>query len=177
MINFYLLVVAVVASGVIAVLRQDSEGVRIPSGAGTVLLWVLCITGWLYFLKLIRLRQAWHESASAMTQIKKFYIDNVDGFHSHTYRQAFLWKDSTLPPPHKPWNVFFYSAMLIGFLDSVAFMIGGSLIYGLDKVNFNTIFNLYPGLLGLGVIFLAPRTALLRISKTAPQVLLTYYRK
>jgi hypothetical protein len=55
MINFYLLVAGVMASGVVAVLGQDTE---LPKAAGTVLLWLLCGIGWLYFLKIIRFRQA-----------------------------------------------------------------------------------------------------------------------
>jgi hypothetical protein len=55
MVNFYLLAVGVVASGVVAVLGQDAG---LPKATGTLLLWPLCGVGWLYFLKLIRLRQA-----------------------------------------------------------------------------------------------------------------------
>jgi len=60
MINFYLLVVGVVASGVVAALGQETG---LPKAIGTLLLWLLCGIGWLYFLKLIRLRQTWHDSA------------------------------------------------------------------------------------------------------------------
>jgi hypothetical protein len=128
MINFYLLAVGVVASGVVAVLGQDAG---LPKAAGTVLLWLLCGVGWLYFLKLIRLRQAWHDSARAMNQIKDFYIHHAENFGPDVLRSAFRWKTETLPSPGKPWTVFFYSAMLIGFLDSVAYVAGGALL-GLD---------------------------------------------
>jgi hypothetical protein len=77
-------------------------------------------------LKLIRLRQAWHDSARAMNQIKDFYIQHVED--PEMLRSAFRWKTETLPPPDKPWTVFFYSAMLIGFLDSVAYVAGGALL-------------------------------------------------
>jgi len=127
MINFYLVATGVVASGVIAVLKQDADA-NLPKTAGTVLLWLLCGIGWLYFLKLIRLRQAWHDSARAMNQIKDFYIQHAKDFEPEMLRSAFRWKPETLPPPDKPWTVFFYSATLIGFLDSVAYVAGGTLL-------------------------------------------------
>ena len=128
MINFYLVVVAVVASGVAAVLGQGTGNPGLSKVAATVLLWVLCGVGWLFFLKIIRLRQAWHDSAQAMGQIKEFYIQHVKELDGDELRKAFRWQAHTLPPLDKKWTVFFYSAMLIGFLDSVAYMAGGALI-------------------------------------------------
>lgn len=125
MINFYLLVAGVMVSGVVAVLGQSA---RVPMVAGTVLLWLLCGIGWLYFLKIIRLRQAWHDSARAMNQIKDFYIQHVKNFEPDVMREAFIWKAETLPLPGRPWTLFFYSVALIGLLDSVAYVAGGALL-------------------------------------------------
>jgi hypothetical protein len=125
MVNFYLLAVGVVASGVVAVIGQAAG---LPKATGTVLLWLLCGVGWLYFLKLIRLRQAWHDSARTMNQIKEFYIRHAADFDEKTMRTAFRWQAHTLPPPGKPWTVFYYSATLIALLDSVAYVAGGALL-------------------------------------------------
>ncbi len=125
MINFYLLVAGIVASGVVAVLGQDAG---LAKAVGTVLLWLLCGIGWLYFLKIIRFRQAWHDSARTMNQIKGFYIQHAKEFDPDVLRSAFRWKTETLPPPDKPWTAYFYSAMLIGFLDSAAYVAGGALL-------------------------------------------------
>jgi hypothetical protein len=125
MVNFYLLVAGVAASGVIAVL---GEGSGLPKSVGTLLLWMLCGIGWLYFLAIIRLRQAWHESARAMNQIKEFYFQHAREPERGTLRSAFRWQAHTLPAPGKPWTVFFYSAMLIAFLDSAAYIAGGLLL-------------------------------------------------
>jgi hypothetical protein len=126
MVNFYLLVTGVVASGVVAVL---GNGAGLPKATGTMLLWLLWGVGWLYFLKIIRLRQAWYDSARAMNQIKDFYIKNAREFDPEVLRTAFLWRPETLPSPDKPWTVFFYSAMLIAFLNSIAYVAGGALLY------------------------------------------------
>ncbi len=125
MVNFYLLVTGVIASGVVAVLGQSAG---LPRFAGTVLLWLLCGIGWLYFLAIIRLRQAWHGSAQAMNRIKDFYIEHAKDFEPDVLREAFLWKAETLPRSDKPWTVFFYSAILIAFLNSAAYMAGGALL-------------------------------------------------
>ena len=129
MVNFYLLATGVITSGVVVMLSKDTS---LPSSAsasvGAVLLWLLCGVGWIHFLKIIRLRQAWHDSAKTMNRIKEFCIEHVDGIAPDELREAFRWKPETLPPPGKPWTVFFYSAMLIGFLDSVAYVSGGALL-------------------------------------------------
>jgi hypothetical protein len=41
---------------------------------------------------------------------------------------AFRWLPHTLPPPGKAWTVFFYSALLIAFLDSMAYVLGAALL-------------------------------------------------
>ena len=125
MVNFYLLIVGVAASGVIAVMGGDT---KLPTGTGTVLLWLLCGIGWLYFLSIVRLRQAWYDSAQAMNQIKGFCIEHAKELDSKELRRAFRWKDHTLPAPGKPWTVYFYAAMVVALLNTAAYVAGGILI-------------------------------------------------
>ena len=132
MVNFYLLAFGVIATGVLAILSRQAD---LPQSIGTLLLWILCAVGWLYFLKIIRLRQAWHESARAMNQIKEFYIQHDQHFEPEELRSAFRWQGHTLPPPDKPWTVFFYSALLIALLDSMAYVLGAALL----DLNFSRI--------------------------------------
>lgn len=125
MVNFYLLAFGVVATGVLAILSREAD---LPQSIGTLLLWILCAVGWLYFLKIIRLRQAWHESAQAMNQIKEFFIQHDTQFEPEELRPAFRWQAHTLPSPGQPWTVFFYSAVLIALLDSMAYVLGAALL-------------------------------------------------
>jgi hypothetical protein len=125
MINYYLLVVGVVLTGVVAVRGKDSD---LPKATAPILLWLLCIVGWFYFLTLIRLRQAWHDSVLAMNQIKQFYIEHAEGIDTALLRTAFRWKPESVPHPARAWTVYFYSAMLIGFLSSIAYIAGGLLL-------------------------------------------------
>jgi len=126
--NLYLLITGAAVSAIAAILGGDPARLRVP---GAVLLWVLCGIGWLYFLAIVRLRQAWHDSARAMNQIKDFYIQNAKDFEPEVLRTAFRWKANTLPPPEKAWTVFFYSAMIVSFIDSAAY-VGGGVLLSLD---------------------------------------------
>lgn len=125
MVNFYLLAAGVMASGAVVVLAQ---GQSIPGALATLLLWALCSVGWLHFLSIIRLRQAWHDSARAMNCIKEFYIQHAQDLNGEVLRDAFRWQAHTLPRPDKPWTVFFYSAMVVSLLNSAAYVLGGVLL-------------------------------------------------
>lgn len=125
MVNFYLLIAGITTSGVLTLLARQND---LPTATGAALFWVLVGIGWIYFLAIIRLRQAWCTSARAMNRIKGFCIEHARGVDPATLRTAFLWQPHTLPPADKPWTVYFYAAMLIGFLNSAAFVAGGVLL-------------------------------------------------
>jgi hypothetical protein len=149
LVNFYLLVAGVAVSAAAAILSGNPAGLRAP-GMVTVLLWMLCGIGWLYFLAIIRLRQAWCDSARAMNQIKEFYIQHSKDFKPDVLRTAFRWRAETLPPADKAWTVFFYSAMIISFIDSVAY-VGGGLLLDLDA----TLASPLPVTMAIAVLGLA----------------------
>jgi hypothetical protein len=138
MINFYLVLVGVVASGVLANLDKLQKW----EGAATLLLWSVCGVGWFHFLILVRLREAWHESLLALIQLRDFYVrySGTENFPSDELMKAFRWRRETLPTADKPWSVFHYSALLIALLDSMAFGVGGHLLSaGWNTVSFCTI--------------------------------------
>ena len=131
MINFYLVLVGVVASAVLANLEKLQKW----EGAATLLLWSVCSVGWFHFLILVRLREAWYESMLAMLEIRDFCVRHAHNFPSDELMKAFRWRRETLPRAEKPWSVFHYSALLIGLLDSMAFGVGGHLL----SVGWNTV--------------------------------------
>jgi hypothetical protein len=149
MVNFYLVVVSALGAGLLLVLGGVTSAASLPSVVGTALLWLLCLVGWLYFLKIVRLRGAWYGSARAMNQIKEFYINRSKEFEPDELRQAFLFQPKTLPAPDKPWTVYFYSAMLIALLDSAAYVAGGILL----GWNAGQAMELNPWVLGLLALF------------------------
>ncbi len=81
----------------------------------------LNVIGWIYFMHLIRLRQAWWSSAEAMNQIKEFYIIN-SRVPDDIARSAFLWDSRTVPRAGKKSNVFYYSTMLVSFVSSTVLL-------------------------------------------------------
>lgn len=148
MVNYYLLAAGLLATGVLGFLGKDS---LIPVEAATLLLWLVCGVGWIYFLSIIRLRQAWHESAGAMNQIKDFYIRHVKELSPDEFSTAFRWRSHTLPDPDKAWTVFFYSAMLIAFLNTVCYFGGAVLLRIKQPSGFDP--RLLAVLAGLGLIY------------------------
>jgi len=79
--------------------------------------------GWIYYLKIIRLRQAWMESARAMNHIKKFYLQNLK-INDESCKKVFRWRVDSQPAANKSSNVFYYSAVLISFFTSIALLVG-----------------------------------------------------
>lgn len=131
MVNFYLIIVGVIFTAVASLLstvKKSSLGESIADVPWTcvtsVLLAALFLVGFLYLMKLIRLRQAWRDSALSMNQIKDYYSKRLGRYRLNKF--AFRWTTRTLPSANKLWTVFFFSALLIVLLDSLALM--GSLL-------------------------------------------------
>jgi len=133
-INFYLLIAGGAGSGVIAFLSNISNQSRLLLAA-VMLLWIVCLIGWISLFMLIALRLAWINSALAMNYIKEFYVVNAEniGMSPDILQSAFLFQPMTLPSANKHWNVFHYSALLIALLDAGAFLAGAMLI----EINMN----------------------------------------
>lgn len=102
---------------------SDTKYIAIIVGASIVINFI----GWLYFMHLIRLRQAWCDSATAMNQIKEFFVVN-GRVPDDIARSAFLWDLKTLPRAGKKSNVSYYSTMLISFVSSVVLVFASWLV-------------------------------------------------
>lgn len=87
----------------------------------------ICIIGWIYFMHLIRLRQAWCDSALAMNQIKDFYIAN-GRVPDDLAKSALLWDNKVTPKPGKKSNVSYYSVMLISFISALFLLLASWLL-------------------------------------------------
>lgn len=124
-VNFFLMATAILGTGVMIVF--DGDG-RMPAWFGTALLWLLEAMGWLFFLQLVRLRQAWHQSVEYMNRLKMWYTSHTASVEPARLREAFDWQMHTLPRADKPFNVFHYSAMLIALVNSAVFSSGGLLL-------------------------------------------------
>jgi hypothetical protein len=81
--------------------------------AFAILFAILAIMGLLTILQLLRFREAWFDSAAAMNEIKRYYIEHFTG---QGLGQAFRWKPDELGPRLKLWSVGFLLALQVAIL-------------------------------------------------------------
>ncbi len=115
-VNLYLLLVGGVGSAAIALPQLGiRNGFEVPHGAFALLFALLGLIGFFTVVKLVRLRQAWYDSAKAMSQIKDFYLARFPDLGP-----AFRWKTETIPAPGLPWTITFNLVVLVALIDSTA---------------------------------------------------------
>lgn len=174
LVNYYLAFAGALPTAVVLLIIEGPDLERLPgyNVLGVWALWALVLVGWIFFLKIVRLRQAWYNSVEAMNAIKSFYLDHVAGLSREEMAPAFLWKPQTLPKPEKTWTVFFLSATLIAFLNSLSFVMGAALLSDHPEVAFRDASAMPASwlvlpLFGLGMfaLHMVAYTALLRDPK------------
>lgn len=74
---------------------------------------LLAFLGFIFLLKLIKLRISWKESVRAMCKIKKYYVKKYDEL-----KEALLWEADTIPAVGKLWSVAFLMSLIIAILSS-----------------------------------------------------------
>jgi hypothetical protein len=84
--------------------------------------------GYVFFLKLIRLRQAHRDSLIAMGKVKTFYIDQFK-VHFPNIERAFHWRLETIPAGEKFGNVTFLVCYTTAVLGCFCFAIAAFLLY------------------------------------------------
>ncbi len=116
-VNLYLLLVGGVGSLLLAANSLAPLGkLDIPSQALTLLFAVLGLLGVLTLFKLIRLRQAWFDSARAMNVIKAYYLETFPELDT-----ALIWKTKTIPSLGKAWTITFILSAMVILLSSISF--------------------------------------------------------
>lgn len=121
MVNYFLLITGAIITILAATLRINALQEESTRYVLVMVALIFNFTGWIYFMHIIRLRQAWHGSALAMNQIKEFFIQN-GRVPDEIARSAFLWDTKTVPRAGRKSNVFYYSSMLISFIASLAIL-------------------------------------------------------
>lgn len=129
MFNLYLLLIGVLGSGLAAV-YQLGGGLKAFGGELSIaLLLVAGMMGVAFFTKLIRLRQAWRESALVMALIKEYYIQEFATSAPGAVR-AFYWRLKTLPTGEKLTSTTAVVCATVAALGSFCFM-GAFVVAGL----------------------------------------------
>jgi hypothetical protein len=113
MVNLYLILVGGVGSILLAL--PQLGGGSLPPLVHAGLFGLLTLTGFFIVLTLIRLRQAWQDSALAMNQIKDRYVEKFPQL-----ADAFRWRTHTLPAKGMWWTITFNLAFLVAVIDSAA---------------------------------------------------------
>ncbi len=129
MFNLYLLLIGVLGSGLAAAYQL---GGGLKSYAGELSVALLLVAGFMgiaFFIKLIRLRQAWRESALAMSLIKEYYIAQFSASAPHAAR-AFYWRLRTLPTGEKRTSTTAVVCGTVALLGSLCFA-GAAVVLGL----------------------------------------------
>jgi len=120
LVNYFLLAAGVVIAAIGVVYGE--EGMKYSPYKSQITIAISLVFGfvaWIYLLKIVRLRQAWCESCTAMNRIKQFFLVNV-GLEDDAPTSPFLWKSSTIPRAAKKGNVFHLAALLISFISALA---------------------------------------------------------
>ncbi|HEY7851249.1 MAG TPA: hypothetical protein VIC27_14360, partial [Ktedonobacterales bacterium] len=120
MFNLYLVLIGALATGVGVITQLGKNLGGYAPEIIVALLSVMGVVGIAFFIKLIRLRQAWRESAIAMNIIKEHYIQMFRK-ESPEVERMFRWRLRTLPMGEKRGNISFVVCMTVALLGSLSF--------------------------------------------------------
>jgi len=130
MINYFLLSAGVVVTGIGVLLSKEGAADFQYRDECLVAMSLLFSTvGWIYFLQLVRLRQAWCDSALAMNHIKRIFV-HYSGNQPQKAQKVFLWNIDTIPRANAKMTVFHLSALLIAVLSAVAIALTSVILLG-----------------------------------------------
>lgn len=121
--TFYVLTVGSFLAAMLG-LQTDLLQTQFIYLAFTILFAILSLNAILTLLQLVRLRQAWYDSAQAMNQIKAYYTQH---FGVLPLNDAFRWSQGTLPAKFKPWSVSFILALQVTILGGAA--LGAAVVF------------------------------------------------
>lgn len=123
MFNLYLVLVGALATGVGVITQLGGKLGGYSAEVIIALLVVMGVVGIAFFIKLIRLRQAWRESAIAMNVIKEHYI-KIFAKSTPNIAQMFRWRMRTLPVGERYTSISFVVCMTVALLASLSFAAG-----------------------------------------------------
>lgn len=124
MFNLYLLLIGVLGSGLAAVYQLGGGLKSFGGELSLALLLVAGLMGVAFFIKLVRLRQAWRESVLAMSLVKEYYIREFSATAPGAVN-AFYWRLKTLPTGEKPTSTTAVICATVATLASCCFMGAG----------------------------------------------------
>lgn len=135
MLNYFLLSAGVVVATIGVMLSKEGAlEFQYRNESLVALSLVFNAVGWVYFMQIVRLRQAWCESARAMNHIKEFFSKYCE-YSKEFVQAAFRWRFDSIPVAEKKMTVFYLSALLVSILNSVAIGLASVILLGLNHVD------------------------------------------
>lgn len=89
--------------------------------------------GWIFFLQIVRLRQAWCDCARAMNHIKRVFV-YFSGNQPQKAEKAFLWSIATIPRANAKFTAFYFSAIIISITNAFAIVLAGILLLDVKNI-------------------------------------------
>ncbi len=120
MFYIYLLLIGVIASGLGAIYQLGGSANSYLRPEAIALLLITGMVGIGFFVKLIRLRQAWRESVICMNVIKEFYIRQFQR-QMPGIERAFRWRLKSIPAGERFGSTTFIVCFTVALLASVCF--------------------------------------------------------
>jgi hypothetical protein len=120
MFYIYLLLIGVIASGLGAMYQLGGSANSYLRPVAIALLLITGMVGIAFFVKLIRLRQAWRESVICMNVIKEFYIRQFQQ-QMPGIERAFRWRLKSIPAGERFGSTTFIVCFTVALLASVCF--------------------------------------------------------
>lgn len=136
MFNFYLGIAGVLASG-LGALYGFGNNVGQAQALAMALLILAGFIGVIFFLKIVRIRQAFDDSLLTMNVIKEHYIKEFTG-KVPAVDQIFRWRTASMPSGRRFGSLTFLVCFAITFIDSFALGLAAFIITELVTNDANT---------------------------------------
>jgi len=120
MFYIYLLLIGVIGSGLGVIYQLGGSANSYLRPVAIALLLITGMVGIAFFVKLIRLRQAWRESVICMNVIKEFYIRQFQQ-QMPGIERAFRWRLKSIPAGERFGSTTFIVCFTVALLASVCF--------------------------------------------------------
>lgn len=134
MVNYFLLSTGVVLAGIgVMVSKEGGAEFRYRYEIIVALGLLSNTVGWVYFMQVVRLRQAWCESARAMNHLKQFFVEHCE-YPAAVASTAFRWNIQSIPPAAKKMTVFYFSALLISILSAGAIVLASVILVSIEQL-------------------------------------------
>ncbi len=134
MVNYFLLATGVVLAAIGAIYSQEGMSYSPYKNQMTI---AICLAfnliSWVYLMMLIRLRQAWCESAAAMDRIKQFVLIN-HGYSDEEAYSPFRWRRANIPAAAKKGTLYHFAAILISVVSSSGLAVASLMLLGAEGV-------------------------------------------